>query len=590
MKTLSFKNQKNLDLLSYLLTALFVSFVFLSIVMPPSFSFEIPLTSEGRDELCALSILKMIAQKDWIPFTNLSTPYLSTPEGFDMGDFPMSDYFHFILIKIISFFSQSPALIYNVFYFLTFLLAAWTAAFALRTFRISRWFAFPLGVLYAFMPYHHYRYDHLFLCGYYMLPLMTILLIWTCSAKPLFFKLHSVTKKMQWDFSSKKPRFALVTLMIAGGCGVYYCFFFLWLMAGAGISGWIYRKSRYHFYSACIACGICLGFLALGNTSYLYYTLKNGTNPRNISQRHHRESEIWALKLSHMMLPPKDHRIDFLAHHKKKYKPLISCEGVDESLGTILTLTFLFLLGYFLFGNRRSALLRRLSSLTLTAILYGSTGGFSVLFALLIYPRIRSHNRISIFIAFFVIFTLSSILQHLLQQGKLRSLSSKLILLGLFIFSIYDQTIPYSSDLLLKNQLQYERDASFVQKIETLYPQSKILQLPYLWFPESNYAHLIGFLHSQNLYWSYGGMPGRNNDLLYSQLSKKPMSLKAIQEAGFQGIWINRKIYQNYRDTNHSYLKDYPSVEEVEAQLHAELHETPLSNQEGSIVYYPFQK
>jgi len=578
----SLKNKKFLDFFIYSATALLVCWIFFLCVAGPQFTFDIPLRYTDADELSFLAIAKMVAQKQWIPFTNLFSPYLGAPGSLDMGDFPLTDYAHLILMKIISFFSQSPAFIYNTFYLITFILVAWTSAFTLRKFRISRFFAFPLGIIYAFMPYHFHRYPQLFLCGYYMLPLMTLLLIGTCSHKPLFFKYHKLKKKMQWDFTSKKALFAIMTLMIAGGCGTDYCFFFLWLMVGAGISAWVYRKSRYHFYSSLIACGMCASFVFLGNFSYVYYRIENGSNPE-VAQRNHTESEQAALKLSHMILPQSNHRIKIFSIMKKKYRPIIRCEGLDDSLGIISGLSFILLLGFFLFKQSQLNLPRRLGNLTVIGILYASTGGFSVLFALLVDPSIRWHNRISIFIAFFVIVAIGSFLQSLLQKGKLNRKAPIITLASLFVFCIYDQTTPYPS--ISQNKLNYESDASFIHQIEALYPQSKILQLPYTSFPEKSYTHLRGFIHAQNLYWSFGSMHGRSADLEYNKLSTKPISLKSIQDAGFNGIWIYRNMYKN--DDNA--LNSQSSEEELEKQLRFELGIVPMTNRDNSLAYYPLK-
>ena len=169
----------------------------------------------------------------------------------------------------------------------------------------------------------------------------------------------------------------------------------------------------------------------------------------------------------------------------------------NECLGIIPVLIFIILLGFFLFGKRFN-LTGRLGNLTFISILYATTGGFSVLFALFINPQIRSHNRISIFIAFFVILAIESFLQYFIPKGKLNGKISAMTLASLFVFSIYDQTTPHTSISQLQNKLNHESDASFVHQIETLYPQSKILQLPYMSFPERTYEHLRGFIHSQN--------------------------------------------------------------------------------------------
>jgi len=98
-------------------------------------------------------------------------------------------------------------------------------------------------------------------------------------------------------------------------------------MMGSGTSGWIYRKSRYHFYSGIIACAICVSCVFLGNFSYIYYRIQNENNPE-VATKTHNESENPTLKLSHMLLPQENHRIKALSAIKSKYKPIIYVEGI----------------------------------------------------------------------------------------------------------------------------------------------------------------------------------------------------------------------------------------------------------------------
>jgi len=114
----SWKNKKFLNFFCYFLTALAVSWIFFYGVRGPEFSFDIPLNySNSGDELSFLAIAKIAAQKQWIPFTDLFSPYLGAPGTLDMGDFPISDYTHLILgftVRAVIIFTQASLLVLYV--------------------------------------------------------------------------------------------------------------------------------------------------------------------------------------------------------------------------------------------------------------------------------------------------------------------------------------------------------------------------------------------------------------------------------------------------------------------------------------------
>ena len=95
-----------------------------------------------------------------------------------------------------------------------------------------------------------------------------------------------------------------------------------------------------------------------------------------------------------------------------------------------------------------------------------------------------------------------------------------------------------------------------------------------------DYAHLVGYLHSDTLCWSYGGMAGREGDMWQQSLNRLPITeqIDAIREAGFSGIYI---------DWN-AYLEDERiELEEILAKKTGNL---PILDAEGTRAYYSFKK
>ncbi len=86
-------------------------------------------------------------------------------------------------------------------------------------------------------------------------------------------------------------------------------------------------------------------------------------------------------------------------------------------------------------------------------------------------------------------------------------------------------------------------DKFFVNSIEAIMPNNAmIFQLPYVPFPQSppinnmiEFSHLRGYLHSNNLRWSYGAMKGRSGDDWQRAVAGMSMEnmLKTLSQTGF---------------------------------------------------------
>ena len=127
-----------------------------------------------------------------------------------------------------------------------------------------------------------------------------------------------------------------------------------------------------------------------------------------------------------------------------------------------------------------------------------------------------------------------------------------------------------------------EEDA-FIAAIEkSVPPYSMIFQLPYVPFPEYgplnemvDYDHLVGYLHSKSLRWSYGAMKYRETDCWLSKVSAQPMDrlVPSIAAADFAGIYIDRFGY-----TDHAAA--------LEAQLRALLKSEPVTDASGRYLFF----
>ncbi len=84
---------------------------------------------------------------------------------------------------------------------------------------------------------------------------------------------------------------------------------------------------------------------------------------------------------------------------------------------------------------------------------------------------------------------------------------------------------------------------------ELLGGRAAVFQLPIIPYPEAgpredmvDYDLLKGYLHSQDLRWSYGAVRGRPRADWQRQLEGEPAPrlVRAVAAIGFDGIWIDR--------------------------------------------------
>ncbi|MDO5402396.1 MAG: hypothetical protein Q4F11_03055, partial [Eubacteriales bacterium] len=192
-------------------------------------------------------------------------------------------------------------------------------------------------------------------------------------------------------------------------------------------------------------------------------------------------------------------------------------------------------------------------------VLLGTTSGFGTMFAFLISAQLRAYNRISIFIAYVCIlaFALSidCLYKHHVKNNKRRAL--RYVFAGacsvLCIFSLYEGFPEGEIPDYETNSVNYYSDAEFVQRIEAEVPEaSSIFQLPYHEYPEggpvndmNDYHLYVGYIHSDKLKWSYGGIKGRNGDSWNRNAAAlEPADMVAeLKKAGFSGIYIDKRAY-----------------------------------------------
>lgn len=449
---------------------------------------------------------------------------------------------------------------------LTFVLTTVTSMMALKYFKLPYSASIAGSLLFAFLPYHFLReIPHLFLSSYYMIPPMVLVLLWVATDETFLFKQNGGRKKL--DLSSSKTAVAILICILVASTYVYYIFFSCFFLVIAGIWGASTQRSKYPLMVAAILLAVLGLFTVINVAPSLIYSYQHGSNPET-AMRSPAEAGYYGLKITQLLLPLGSHRIPQLssiASHYGKIAPLPN-EG-SETLGMVGSIGFILLVAWLLFRNAlvpylgdagRVKVIDSLSAFNLFAVLLGTIGGLGSIFSLAVTAQIRCYNRISIYIAFFSLFTVFMLLGIAIRDhARTRLLKSLAIVLVavIVLVGVLDQTTDSFVPPYEQTRSQYASDDAFIKSIEQKMPAgAMIFQLPYRPFPESppmyglqDYQQYIGYLHSYDLRWSYGAMKGRYEDLWQGYASgQTPGDMaRTLSLAGFDGIYVDCSGYKD---------------------------------------------
>lgn len=509
------------------------------------FSFTSPLFY-AYDGVFSLSLVKGVLENHsiWV------NPHLGFPNGYIGYDFPMTESFHFLLIMLLGLvFGHDPIVITNLFYLLSFVLAAWSSLWVLRYYKISYPLALAGAMLFTFLPYHFYRSTmHLFLSSYFTIPLWCALITTIYQNGKLQLHRNNILNII----------LVLLLSYILSATGVYYTFFGCFFLICVAIIAWSEKRTSAAVISL-IMITLAIFFTILQLAPSILYHAQHGANPL-AAVRSPVQTEIYGLRIAHLLLPPEYSRINFLANISNRYNQIF-ISGLNESvyshLGLISSGGFILLL-LMVFIPRKfpdDIQLKLISKLNLVAVLFATTSGFAVLFSFFVTDMIRSVNRISVFIAFFAIFMVLYLLQFIISKFRLHFTGRWLISIGLLTLASADQ-IDSSLFDNRKSIMPAASDKYFVTDIEQNIPKgSAVFQLPYMDFPEpqiipgamGTYEPMSLYLYSRDIYWSYGATKGRavdNWDKATAELPTKAMLVK-LKPAGYNGLVVDLNGYSD---------------------------------------------
>lgn len=517
-----------------------------------NWNFRIPVTYDGGDAFSGIANMKMRMFGDGY---RMGWPYHE-----DMSMYsPIFNMLSRIGTFIVGAFINDFFLAQNVFLFLIPTLNVVVCYLVFCSFNIRKWIALFSAFIYGFCPYVQIRlYLHQDLAAVECIPLLFMICFW-------LYEDEKFAKPCKDYFLNKKNVILIFLSWIISNNGiVYYPFFGCFIILITGVLLCIQKKSIKNIIAPVITITNIVFWLFIGFIPAIYGAfVGHGDVATNGTTRDAYRATVYGLDIRSMMLSPKGFGIKSLL---TKYDYLLEYnnEQYYSYLGIVGIIGFLVLLFFLLINSKNNQILNNrivlLSRINIMLVLLGTSCGFGVIIALFI-PVIASYNRVSIFIVFASILTVTFGADYLIGKSKIQTkkyIFTLCLLFLLYATAFLEQRKSYDyfyTGLLEENTIQLSQDRVFFSDIENMAgTDSMIFVLPYMSAFENlqegsiyDYDHYRGYMHTDTLRWSYGAMNGSKNDVWYkstSELEPEKM-IEELREKGFAGIYINVDGYED---------------------------------------------
>jgi phosphoglycerol transferase len=503
---------------------------------------------------------------------------LGAPYGQNSNDFATSTILPILLMKLGAFFTENWIWGLNLSYFMGYFITAWVTYYILGKFKISWIYAVVLSVLYTFLPYHMLRgTEHFALAFYGLVPVA------------VYYVVEFMGRECDEWHKKRKYMVFCIWMLLVGLNGIYYSFFSCFLFCVAILYNLVQKNGKINIFRCLLGILSIVAGVLIASIPNFIYIFQNGRNEETV-YRFSSEIAVYALRIAQLILPITEHRIPILAKIKDKYNASFTVNENDSaSLGIIFTLGFIVLCIILIMDykkDKKNQILKKLAVLNICMVLYASVGG-GVEIQAIIFKLIRCSNRISVFIAFVCCIAFGYALDEISEHRGILQKKRKMFVVAFIILVVgfFDQTRgSYVNGEQVLAQMQNEKE--FIQNIEALEKENTmIFQLPNVVYPEQgmkermgDYSHLIGYLYSDTLKWSYGAIKGREGSKLLEEISSKDTveMIRSMKEAGFGGIYIDRWGYKE------------GEIKCLEKELEREIGFPSIEDRTGRYVYYSF--
>lgn len=568
------KNRRN-DMIGLFMCIIISSIVVFLLYGLWDFDWNVPIYYTDGDYLSTLAIIKRTKNlKEFFVSSNLGAPFKGS--NFDYPYF--GEVFNLLYFKLFSHvFGIFKGI--NLAFFLLYPITSIISFFVMKKLEVCNLWAVLGSVIFAFLPYRMLRNTaHLFLNCYFQIPIAILFCFWLIQ-DDRFLRIG------KGFFKYKRNLIGIFGFMLIAYTGIYYAFFTAFFICVAAIFKIVNSKKIQYLKNGVLACiSLCMP-LVISYIPYIIFRYKYGVNIEKPA-RSPIEAEVYGMKIAQLFIPIKDYGIEFIKSLRENYASAPVPNEGSEYLGIVGIIGFVLLIFCLFISKQNGKMLGNnimiLSRLNCFAILLGTIGGFGSVFALLISPQIRGYNRISVFIAYFSILSVCFVLTNLSDKLKKGRLVPIIII---FLLSMIDQINIGSFNTVRKETVwSFYSDQKFVSEIERLVSEkAMIYQWVYQPYPEhppiyqmGDYASIRGYLHSDNLKWSYGDQKGRNSDLWNRDLASKSMQerIDIISNVGFEGIYIDTNAYSE------------EELSELVEEMTSILNESPFISEDRRLMFF----
>jgi hypothetical protein len=562
---------------------------------------SVPLRYDG-DALSTAAYIKAIMQTGWYEHQ----PHLGAPFGQLYYDYPFADNLHLVIMGAMAFIVPKFGLIMNAYFLMGFPLAAVTATWFFRSVGIRRSFACVLAVLFALAPYHFWRGEsHLFLTAYWPVPLFAVLLVRVIRGEQFWNRRLTPRGSRLTRFLTLRNLGTVVILVVAGSATQYYGVFDLVILVFVAVAGFVRTLNIRRLIGAAVGGTIIAVTLLINLLPDLIFQAQNGPN-FVAAYRVPQETENYSLKLAMLLLPSPDHRLPALRALSQDYFAEFTTYtrediGLVASAGLLFLLALLAIFAGITIRKRKTAPARHslkvlvlggIAGTVLWILIVGGTGGLADFFSILVTPKVRGWDRLSIYVELLALAAVGMALgvievrirkRHSPRSTGITRAILPAVALLILVVGAWDQVTPDDVPNYARNLANFTEDAGYANSVQAQLPaNAAVYQLPYDPFPESpgvngfgSYDQIKLSLQTSTIRWSYGGVRGRPAADWPSTIQNLTGNalVDRVTAAGFDGISVNRDGYADHGAA-------------LERQLAANLHESPLISSAGKYSFW----
>ena len=546
-------------LLAALLSSLGVSLVthVWSAQLHVPFQYTQTPNDDQQDATLDMMLIKDIHETGWFN----TNPSLNAPFKQQWAEWPMGgDLLAYTIKKAIVETTGDVPLTFNLFWLLTFPLAALAAFPALRSLRCSWSTALVGAVLFSLAPYHFRNgVGHENLAFYVGVPLIVLLcvkILGPDSVLPSFTQLRY--RSAWWQL-----RWLLLGVVLIAVTGLYYLAFLLSMLGICAIVSAIARRRPGRLLIALPFAVVGLATSSLANLPTLLFRWHHAANRLGVPDRAIGAAEGYPLRLVELLSPVTAHRFGpFAALADHLYEPGregfgTAQLGLAASIGFVCALIAVLVRAVRGAERRGWSLESRLGVVMLAALLLAMKGGLSRALEFTGLQGVRAWSRIAIVVAFASIAVFARLLDRLRvvihrRHWRRPRLTYVSVLVIVIVLGVLDQASPALMPTagLTSRARAWHADAAFVASMQRQLPRgAMVFQLPVVDFPEHGAvermsAHDLikeGYLHSTTLRWSAGGVRGRDGEWQWPA-RELPMAalVRGVTAMGFSALMLDR--------------------------------------------------